>query len=256
MLIAGNEVHIPPESDGFMPQTMLEHLNVRNLSWLNQVEALTQRYSNSLLEQFWGMYVSELKEFLLETPTHQQNLYTKLWALHNFHAKKFNPTASLVADKTPMLSEWMHWIVLACPQSQVIFLYRDLVDTVASRMKAFEEEIDVSFERYRLAWRAISNFEKKHPELLIKLRYEELLHRPKESITEICELTGLKYDESMLSPTEMPAGDAHLSHHEELQHPPHLRSIGKGYEQLNEKEIKLLRKWSRQAGLPKDLIRN
>lgn len=252
----GGEVHIPPESDDFIPKTMLEHLLTRKRSWLIQVDFLVERYSSSALEQFWKISASELKEHLLETPSHQQNLYTKLWGLHDLHRIKYNPSATRLADKTPLLSEWPAWLQLVNPKSNFIFLVRNIFDTIASRKKAFNESNDQSLLRYTNSWKSMKKFQRRHPGIVRILHYEDLVISPERKMTELCEALDLHYDSTMIDSSGSPMGDGGLEHHQGLKNKINDSSVGKGKDSFSEIEKAIIVRKVKKLGIPNDLYKD
>lgn len=254
--MAGNEVHIPPESDDFMPKTIIEHLSTRKNSWLIQTDHLVKRYTNSQLRNYWEVASEELKEHLLLTPIHQQNLYTKIWSLHAMHKAKFNESALVLGDKTPLNSESPFWLNKVSPNSKFIFLLRNVFDTVASRKTAFDESIPSAFKRYANTWKSMSKFKRQHGELVRQVFYEDLVNSPSETMQSICDFLGLTYSDKMLSADELPHGDGDLAHHAELYKRINTSAIGKGALSLNEQEILQITKWSKKIGLPSQLYKH
>jgi hypothetical protein len=236
MLCAGQDAHIPPESDDFLVNTALSHLKTSRLSWLNQCAFQAELYAATSLQQFWNISEKEYQEYLLSTPVHQQTLYAKIWALHHLHKRKFQPAAVRIGDKTPLLSEWIPLLHSVSPNSKYIYLKRDIRDIIASRMKHFEESVDQAFRRCIFSHRSIYK-SSRIPEIsIMSVQYENLVLKPEDVMASICRFLDLRFKPEMLEPGFQLVGDISLPHHRSVSNPIDSANIGKWRAQLSEQD--------------------
>lgn len=252
--MSGAEVHIPPESDDFQLKILFAHFHKTQFSWLNQCNQITEIYIKSGLKEFWHCDENEYRQFLLETPIHQQNLFSKIWSLHFFHAKINGHEKLRIADKTPLLVEWTEWLNTVSPDSVYIFLIRDIRDAVASRMKHFGETLEQAFNRYNNALKAMRKFEKKQPDLVLRVQYENLVFHTAEELIRICEFTGLKFSDDMLKSQDKKMGDDHLAHHSEVHKAISDRGIGRWKELLTAEQTDQINILCRRKNMDEQMI--
>ncbi len=252
--MAGSEVHIPPESDDFQLKVLFAHFHKPQVSWLNQCNEIEEIYSKSGLKEFWNCDADEYRQFLLATPIHQQNLFFKIWSLHFFHAKINGLDRLRVADKTPLLVEWTEWLNTVSPNSVYIFLIRDVRDAIASRMKHFGETLEQAFSRYNNALKAMKKFEKKQPDLVLRVQYENLVYHTSEELNRICDFAGLKFSENMLKKQDKSLGDDHLSHHSDVHKAISDRGIGRWKEQLTTEQIEKIMSLCKRKNMDDQMI--
>ena len=251
--MAGNDVHIPPESDDLIPMLIRDHLNCARESWSEQVERFAGLYQSSGLSSFWAIDTEEIREHLKAVPTELQNLYTKVWALHDVHRKKNQPDAKNLGDKTPLLSEWIDWLHIVSPNARYIYLSRNLFDTVASRQKAFGENLEASFNRVAFSWRKTQSFLHTYPESLKVVFYEDLVTSPEEELQSICQHLRISYHEKMLEPEKIRVVDEQLPHHSGLSRRIDGSSIGKAEGGFNPSELSWLKKQAAKYALPEQI---
>lgn len=250
LLMNGGQVHVPPESDAFLIQTIKAYPVRRKLSWLMQCEQLAEQYRDSALPAFWQFSPETYKEHLLETPVHLQTLYTQLWSLHDTHRKVFNSKAHLIGDKTPLHSEWAKWLHRVSPHSGFVFMTRDIREVIASRKRHFAESTKQAFLRYAYAWKAMSSFQATHPDLYLWLQYENLVCQPESELNRVCGFIGINFSDSMLSSENVPQGDTHLPHHQAVFKSLNNERLNQGRMQLSQEEIAQIRALAKRYHLP------
>lgn len=219
-----------------------------------QVDELVALYSRSKLEELWKISPEYYKEYLLQTPLHQQNLYSKVWALHQVHASTAGAHEVILGDKTPLLSEWIDWLNIVSPNARYILILRNLYDTVASRKKAFNESIDEAFLRYQYCWKKVHQFDSSDSGMVHTCFYEELVTSPEDQMREISRFLNIPYRHSMLEPQNLKVADESLDHHGELKNRLQRSAIGKGQRELSEAEIHKLRVKGKKIGLPDKVL--
>jgi protein-tyrosine sulfotransferase len=254
LLMAGGEIHIPPESDDFQVKIFLQHLEQSEMTWPMQCQELSELYDKSGLNKFWGISRNEYYQYLLSTPVQEQTLYSKIWSLHHLHAQNNAAQHKRVADKTPLLVEWMPWLHLVNSNVIFIFLIRDIRDVIASRMKYFNESPEKAFRRYYTAMRAAEKFKELQPSHFLQIRYEDLVYNTKDILSQLCNRTGLLYSDDMLTDPLQKLGDDHLPHHTEVHLPVSDKGIGRWKDQLDENSLKKIYELVESKKLDKNTI--
>lgn len=111
--------------------------------------------------------------------------------------------ARVVGDKDPRLIDFLPVLDDVLPDVRVIHVVRDPRDVLMSRRKAAWSR-DRSDWSHVLTYRAqMDRAKRTGPRFLgdryLEVRYEDLLHEPKSTLTEMCRHVDLEYDAAMMS---------------------------------------------------------
>lgn len=106
-----------------------------------------------------------------------------------------------VGDKNPHYGLFVKRLARMFPAAKFVYIVRDPRDNVLSYEKVPFDVSDPGALAYR--WRRyneeILETLDARPERFVQLRYEDLLARPEEQLSRVCEALGLNYDPNMLS---------------------------------------------------------
>jgi len=127
-------------------------------------------------------------------------------------------------EKTPMHALYIDKISKYYPDAKFVVIQRNIVDQVRSAVKLTENKVrkrhtngvkrlSLLTEKvfmYHLVYKHIKRFEKRCPDKMIFVRYEDLLSSRRETISAVCEFLGLDFQENMLE-TNFKAGTSFKS---------------------------------------------
>jgi hypothetical protein len=136
-------------------------------------------------------------------------------------------------DKTPEHVRFLPEILAAFPQSPVVFTMRDPRDVAISSREAFGSSAAASAWAWRDAFEALR---RASPRVHL-VRYEDLVGRPAEIVSQACAFLGERWEPEMLRFFDAPPqGSPSTPHHRRLRQPVDPSSVGR-FRALAETEI-------------------
>lgn len=112
-------------------------------------------------------------------------------------------------DKTPQYVTDIPALVEIFPSCKIIHIYRDGRDVALSYMKIWFGSGNVYTAAgawKRMVTKGRSDGAAAGPERYMDLRYETLLDRPRETMTDVCDFIGERFDEAVLTPSFIESG--------------------------------------------------
>lgn len=181
----------------------------KNLSTLSGSNLITEfktlfTLNHNHTQSIWKPDLSFLEKY--QTPeenlTYQQ-LCTEVY-LHNNPTKDKNQIQVFV-DKNPIYSLYIKDLIMLFPKAKFIVLSRDYRDNIVSRRKHARGTISTISKlmvslgaSWRLYYKSILKEEKKIPNQFIRVRYEDIVEQPKETLLKITSFLNISFDEKML----------------------------------------------------------
>ncbi len=198
-------IHFPPESGQIIPDLFYDW--VQNRARRNK-DDLIRRLDESKDFSYWNLSRPQLEESLEV----DSKLNKTIHGLYNLHRIVHNDSATSVGDKTPLLAEHLRILRLLFPNGKFIFLIRDSLAAIKSRMDGLGNTIEYATNRWLWATREILNYsDHKVSSMLVK--YEDLVASPTDIFSKIEERFSLEKRTASLELTEEMMGDVVMKHH-------------------------------------------
>ena len=131
-LLENTSIHIPPESSSLIIK-IAKHYVLHN-TWESKVRAAIHSFTLLNLNQFWKINLQLLEERLLCQKIEQQNLRSLILEFYNSHKDQYNPEATILVYKTPILSQNLKLIESIFTESNYLFLISETYEDTYSRI--------------------------------------------------------------------------------------------------------------------------
>jgi tetratricopeptide (TPR) repeat protein len=221
------------------------------------IEVLEEKSLFSLLHQNWSEpgTLEALADINEAQITDARNIYRREMTRH-----RRQPERALVIDKLPLNLTYLFLIQRLFPQAPVIFLQRHPLDVCISCFSqtfaleasmAYFLDLQQTAHYYDAVMQvaALSMDQVGNP--IHKLRYEDLVARPKHQLTALLNFLSLDWNDSVLE-YQTHAGNETSStpSYQQVSQPLYSRSIGKWrhYSKQIESDFSILQPWVKQFG--------
>jgi protein-tyrosine sulfotransferase len=242
ILLRGDELIIPPESNYLIPELIIQFLKNSSKSWRDLVAILILHLREAQGQEYFGYWKADLariERVCLELPVESRSLHQVVQTifLDGCNSNK------LWGDKTPILLFAQEYLSFLYPNAKYIFLVRDGRDVIRSRIDhRSDATIDNSIRRWNESCEII--FKAKgmlSPEKYKILRYEDLVSEPEVEVQRVCEFLSVSYSPKMLDhEIRQELGDAGKSHHVNTRKPINTDSIGRWKNYFSHQETEKL----------------
>lgn len=243
MLMAGDEVHIPPENWHLGAVLSRFRARYRLLEWQELVHLVAARFTyqgeGSQRVPKWWFETGELYPLLKQLaalPEPERSLARLVDGIYRYHGSVRGATPTRWGDKTPYNRKFMFPILEAFPKARFVYLVRDGTDVVSSWLKLPGYDLQERAEAWKQAVHTLRHFTKEHPEKCLEVRYERLVRHPADTLESVCQFLSLDFSPAMV---ENPASRermnqvSRLPQHENVFKPVSSSHIGKGHHRLS-----------------------
>lgn len=242
MLVAGNEVSIPPESYVW-PRIIRRYRTYSFLPWeiccsmvISEFEAYKEFYT-------WDVNLHNAHQRSRRLSGKNRSLSNIFHAVYSTYGEEKGKSGLRWGDKTPINTIYVDKLHKVFPRAQFIHIVRNPLDVVCSYVKA---GLYNDYESAALFWKSATEkaaaLGRKLPkEQFLEIQYEQLVSSPAEVLTEVCAFLGITYTDKLLDfwKNKGHLGDVdHKAHHANLGSPVSTDSIGKWKQVLTEEEVK------------------
>lgn len=242
LMMLDGQINIPPESYDCIPKSIKFFILNHSMEWNILVNKICDIFNTDPGFKYWNIDLLQYKHHLYQLNDEEKTLRTIIDSIYRLHARVYSPSSKYYGDKTPLLALNLKWIDLLFPNTKFIFIYRDPVDIVYSRMVNFNESFDMSLKRVVWSFREMKKFQNsKKNEKILKLSYEGFVKDTDKSLDDIYSFLGIN-DRINKNKKQIYLGDDILPHHQNLVKRVNSKPIGKGSKHLNYIQIDLIRK--------------
>lgn len=246
ILMAGDEVHIPPEN-WHLGSTMLRFRQRRwSLEWEEIIRLAVVRVAHqgtgadgTVKRWFVDDALDPIIKELAALPISERSLARLFDVLYRRHGQEQDATFTRWADKTPLNVNWMPVTLKVFPKARFIHMLRDGTDVISSWLKMNGFTLKGRALRWKSAVRTARQFSEAHPQRLLEVRYEDLVREPETTVRHICSFLKLDFTPAMmesLAPEEEMDQINDLAHHENVFEPVTSSYIGKGHRNLEQEQ--------------------
>ncbi len=241
ILIDAN-IAIPPESYVFW-KVYIYFNCFQLLGWKNISRIIISCYSKHPEYYVWKTNLEPVFKKCLHLKKEKRNLSNIINLIYLEYSVQNQNNIICWGDKTPMNTFYLKWIKKTFPHSKFINVIRDGRDVVSSYKMAKLSNISHTCWRWKKSLKITDQFEKKFPDSIINIKYENLVIKPRDTLKDIFNFIGINYLEKYyinLIVKSKIEDVKQYDHLKKVNKPLDGKSIGKWRENLNEKEKKFV----------------
>ncbi|MDG1707183.1 MAG: sulfotransferase, partial [Emcibacteraceae bacterium] len=250
MLIAGEEVVIPPESYVW-PRVIRKFVTYKHLPWdelcsiiIGEFEAYREFYT-------WNCNLATVHLEARSLAHNKRSLAGILDVLYRGYTTQTGQSGLRWGDKTPINTIYSNKIYKLFPRAHYIHIIRDPRDVVCSYLEAAKKNEYISvknIEEAAIFWKASVNsmieLKKNNKSAkVIEIKYEELVSNPVDTLKAICEFLNINYLDALLEFWKKvdKLGDVNYhQHHANISSSINTKSMGKWKNILTEVDCEKL----------------
>ena len=257
MLAAGGQVAIPPEIQ-VLPKLPVKFQAYHYLGWDDLCRLIVAEFESSHYFDVWDIDLNSVYKSLFSLANNERSLARIINTVMMEYASQKFPDALKWGDQSPLNTFYLPYIKKIFPHAQYLHLVRDGRDVVSSMVKRHGDAyLEEAVYRWNTSISRVRSFQKKvGPEILLEIRYEDLVQYPEKTLTRVCHFIHIDYTSAMLNYWKMPTTIESKvdSFHKNLEKPVFASSIGAWKDRLTTEQQKyILRKISRclqETGYP------
>lgn len=240
-LVNSDQIHIPPESDDFIPCNAISFIKNNAKGWAQLTQEILENFQQQPFFKYWATDIQGLHVLLRTLPTEDRSYANLINLLYLYVSKENKPAIKVWGDKTPFLTYRLEWLRKIFPAARYIHLVRDGRAVVHSMIR----KQNYSLNRAVIRWKDSIHLFGKHsryvpPELVLKIKYEDFVSSPDKTLATVCAFIGVKYDPDIMTDRNIALGDDVLPHHQDLGKSIVLDSIDKWRYEMQPQVIKAL----------------
>lgn len=242
MLVAGDEVVIPPESY-VLPRLIKLYKTYDFLPW-NELSALLIGEFEAYKEFYtWETDLSSLKKEIRTLPKEKQTLSNLINEIYATYSLQKYGKIMYWGDKTPVNTRFIDKVYEIYPKAKYIYMKRDPKDAIASAVKnQIFPDTQTAAKIFLIYYRKTAWLKKKLPEdQFLEVEYESLVSNTEEVLQNVSKFLDINYKSTMLNfwKNADNLGDTKVhTHHKNISKPINANSIGKWRKTLSAKEAK------------------
>lgn len=160
----------------------------------------TDLFSSNWKFHAWQLDKDKLKEDLLKCEG-KNDYETICKVVHCNYCSVFEKEEiQIIGDKTPKNAVKLDIISNMFPDAKYIHIIRDYRDQLYSMLQVnfLDSIIPEILYQWKFSARMAFRYEKRHPDKMISIRYEDLVNDPVNGFSELCAFLGLNFHESCL----------------------------------------------------------
>lgn len=242
-----DDIDIPPESHGSIPNSVKKFYRYGGLDWQDLVSVVLGEFTSDPYFKVWELDLSATQMRALELPEEDRSLAKIIDLIYRGHIETHKPEASIWGDKTPFNTLRLDWIQKVFPEGKYIHMIRDGRDVVSSMLKSGRyDKINDACRRWNLALDSVVQFEQEAANSVLSIYYEKFVRDTEMAVRDVCGFLGIEYSDGMLSNSDVYLGDDHLEHLQNVNKPITDKSVGKWKERLSEEQKRIAIKLMKQ----------
>jgi len=237
ILQASDEIHIPPENWSLAYSIHHFDQNRWYLGWEQLVDIVVSAHAHRSYDWFEDPPTSLIKE-VCAWSKEKRSLYRLVDRIYRYHGEVNDASFDRWGDKTPLNVKHMESMLGVFIDCRFIHLIRDGLDVVYSYKTRFDYSGNISEPALR--WRsAVTNareFESEYPDLILEIRYEDLVRNPEREVRRICNFIEVEYRREILNdkkPIEKAVKIDNKPHYKNVKNEISTESIEKGRRKMD-----------------------
>lgn len=240
MLVAGEEVNIPPESYVW-PRIIRIYATYNFLPWEKLCGLIISEFEAYKEFGTWEVNLYEAHQNARKLTKENQSLSNIINKVYNSFQIQKKGEIKRWGDKTPINTIYLSKIIEVFPKAQFVHIFRDPKDVVCSYVNAglYKNHEDAA-KFWKASVDSALKLKKKLPaNQFHQIRYEDLVSNPKSSLKTVSEFLEIHYSKRMLDFWKLKddLGDVKKrEHHKNIGNPVSTASVGKWKKQLSKQE--------------------
>jgi hypothetical protein len=256
LICKNDQIFIPPETF-----VLLSCINIfkdyAHMPWPLLCRLILSQFIMSLdFDTFPRQDLRELDKKLQTLPPRKRSLATILHMFYMFQASEVKPKAERWGDKTPVNAFCLNELHQVFPNALFIHIVRNGYDVVNSYLKMGRyKNAEDAAERWARAINACQHFYNKHPNMMITIKYEDIITNNEYVMQEIGDFLSLDLSPDVLKKSDdvESLGDiTKKPQYAGVAQPISIESIGKGVREMPEDDIRriegIVEKKNRELG--------
>jgi hypothetical protein len=245
ILNSSSEIYIPSEIES-LGQIISLFYRYKNMPWNELVNLIISTIEYN--PEFKTLGVNCLKELsyrLKKVKTNQRSLAYIINQFYLFVLSELKIDCTRWGDKTPMNSKYIGRIHKIFPQAFYVHLIRNGYDVAYSYSQNNLLSLEEAANRWKYSNKMLYTFGQKNNTNYILIRYEDLVNEPKQIIKRLCGFIKIEYSDDLFEFNRLnrPLGDIQIyNRHNNVYNPINPSSIGKGLQNISQKEIESVKK--------------
>jgi protein-tyrosine sulfotransferase len=238
MLIAGNNIGIPPEYP-ILHRLTQKFLMMQHQSWTAICREILQSFISTQEIELWEMSLENLDSQLANIPPHQQSLAKIIDEINFAYVAKHFPQAQMWGDQSPLHTFYFPWIKPIFPNARYLHLLRDGRDVIASNVTSRGHKVPEATAYWKTAIKRVESLKsEENDSQFLEIRYEQLVSEPENTLQIISSFLDIPYTDEMLNywQTSHAVNYTKFDRHKNLSRPVFTASIGKWKQRLSEEE--------------------
>nr|WP_272508173.1 sulfotransferase [Salinibacter ruber] len=236
LMQAQGNTYIPPENWALGRCIRQYHKYGWLMKWKDMVDLQVGTLSHRSHHWFEGP-PRDLVHSLHALDDEERSLAALINAEYMYHAKLKGRAPQRWGDNSPGNVFHAEAISEVFPDARFVHLLRDGVDVVASWLKypPLKEDLEGAAGKWEWSVRLARQFMEKHPEKVIEVRYEDLVHDPEKELQSICEFLDHAFDPEKIEskePIDSMDDVTGREQHEKVTRSISTDSVGKGRRKL------------------------
>ena len=246
MLNANAAVFLPPEQY-ILGYSLLKWNLKRHKNWANISNEIIDDFQQEKNTCNWKTSLEKLKSEVKNTSLNKRNFSNLIGAIFNFYAKEKKSNYKIYGDQSPITTHFSKLINKEFPKSKFIVLIRDPRDVALSYSKIKNhpaKNLNHALWKWNDSIKIYDYLKALNSDLILSIKYEDLVSNPKETLVSICNFLNIKFNENMLDTTKSAEklGVSKLDIHANLAQRVNTSAIGKWKTELNKNQIDKINK--------------
>jgi hypothetical protein len=233
MLNAHSEVAIPEEGGFWMP--LLRDYSEKKISY-NKLSLILKYIENNSQFQKWHLSIYDVKKLLKKNE--EYNLSEVISVFYECYARRHSKV--IWGDKTPSFFRMIPVLAELFPQARFIHIVRDgrAVFLSWKKREGYKRSVSVSALEWAYKVRKIEkSLDQIKPGKRIKIRYEDLVSNPDQTLKKVCAFVGVEYEKNMLNFWKNSGKFIDDQHSKLIFKPVSLKSTRRWEKELSESDI-------------------
>jgi len=244
MLVAGEEVSIPPESYVW-PRIIRIFATYNFLPWEKICSLIIAEFEAYKEFYTWEMNLYKAHKNTRELPKDKQTLSYIIREIYKTYQGEKGEENRLWGDKTPINTLFVDKVVKIFPNAKFIHIIREPKDVACSYVKAgLYEKHEEAANFWKLAITKVLAFRESLPDKQFhQVAYEDLVRSPKRELSSLCDFLEISYTDKMLDfwKNAENLGDVKFrKHHANLGSALTTQSIGKWENELSSEDVQII----------------
>lgn len=222
------QICIPPESHGTIPNCAKKFYRYQMLDWEDLVRILIGEFASINHFDYWELDPQSLIDQCNSLPKEEKTLASIINVIYSTYRNRAAPQAIIWGDKSPFNTLRLRWLHRIFPNARYIHIIRDGRDVVSSYLKkGLITNIESAADRWLLSLKKVEAFEHNKKPQILTIYYEDLVTQTNDTVEKLCRFLGVPFSDKMITGRSADAKDLEMDHMQNVHKAINPGSIGK-----------------------------